>query len=74
MLSREPVKPDKMALLFSYSCPFCHQEAFLYSPMEPVSIRCGGCQNTFTAAPVDRFSVQFVHTMLLNGRAAVTPE
>ncbi len=74
MLYKEPVKPDKMALLFSYSCPVCHQEAFLYSPVEPVSIRCGGCQNTFSIAPVDKHTVQFIHTMLLNGRAASVPE
>ena len=28
----DPVKPDKMALLFAYTCPHCQNEVVLVSP------------------------------------------
>ena len=71
MLHKETVKPEKMALLFAYRCPFCHQEAMLAQPFEEMSIKCGVCRNTFTIEPVDRQLVEFIQTMLLNGRAAI---
>ncbi len=74
MLTHEPVKPSKMSLVFIYECPFCHNEIMLSSPMTPASVKCGSCRNVFPIVPVDRQTVQFIHTMLMNGRAAAVQD
>ena len=71
MTHSEPVRPEHMALLFAYSCPHCGTEAVLISPTSPATITCKGCRNEFSIIPVDAQTVQFVETMLDDGRAAV---
>ncbi|MBP3730483.1 MAG: hypothetical protein J6I40_03310 [Mailhella sp.] len=70
MLYKGVVKPGKMALVFMYECPFCHYEAMLASPLDPATVTCGACKNSFHIAPVDRQTVQYIQTVLMNGRAA----
>ena len=74
MLHKKAVKPERMALLFAYPCPFCHQEAMLVQPFESMTIKCGMCHNTFAIEPVDRQTVDYIQAMLLNGRAASMPD
>lgn len=69
----EPVKPDKMALLFAYTCPHCQNEVVLVSPLQAQTVTCGLCRKTFPIVPVDERTVQFVHTILAEGKAAVDP-
>lgn len=69
----EPVKPESMALLFVYLCPHCGNEVVLVSPVRPMTVTCGACHNQFSIVPVDERTVQYVYTMLGEGRAAVAP-
>jgi len=73
MTYTEPVKPENMALLFVYYCPHCHSEAVLVSPTRPMTITCGSCRNSFPIVPVDERAVQYVQTILGDGKAAVDP-
>lgn len=73
MTHPEPVRPESMALLFVYICPFCQNEVVLVSPVQPLTVACGGCRNRFPIVPVDEKAVQYVHTMLGDGRAAADP-
>ena len=43
----DPVKPDKMAMLFAYTCPHCMNEVVLVSPTQPQSVTCGACRASF---------------------------
>ena len=69
----DPVKPDKMALLFAYTCPHCMNEVVLVSPTQAQTVACNACRNTFPIVPVDDRVVQYVHTILADGKAAVDP-
>ena len=69
----EPVRPGNMALLFVYYCPHCQSEAVLVSPTQPMTITCGTCRNSFPIVPVDQRTVEYVHTMLADGKAAADP-
>ena len=66
----EPVRPEKMALLFAYFCPRCQSEIVLMSPTQPHTVTCGTCHTSFPIVPVDEHTIQFVHTMLAEGKAA----
>ena len=69
----DPVKPEKMAMLFAYTCPHCMNEVVLVSPTQPQSVTCGACRASFPIVPVDERVVQYVHTILGEGKAAVDP-
>ena len=69
----EPVRPDKMALLFAYTCPHCQNEVVLVSPTQAQTVTCGACRATFPIYPVDERVVQYVHIMLAVGKAALDP-
>ena len=69
----EPVKPESMALLFVYPCPHCRNEVVLVSPVQPMTVTCGACHNSFPIVPVDEQTVKYVYTMLDDGKAAVNP-
>lgn len=73
MTFTEPVKPESMALLFVYLCPNCQNELVLVAPTQPLTVTCGSCRNKFPIVPVDEKTVQYVHTILGDGRAAVDP-
>jgi len=74
MISHDPVKPSRMTLVFIYTCPFCQNEVMIPAPLEPSNVRCGSCRNVFPIVPVDGPTVQYIHTMLLNGRAAAVTD
>ncbi|MBR3880455.1 MAG: hypothetical protein IKJ34_02520 [Mailhella sp.] len=73
MTYHEPVKPESMALLFVYLCPYCQNELVLVSPTQPITVACGSCRNSFPIVPVDERTVQYVHTILGDGKAAADP-
>ena len=73
METYDPVKPDKMALLFAYTCPHCQNEVVLVSPTQAQSVTCGLCHTSFPICPIDDHVVQYVHTILGDGIAAVDP-
>ena len=73
MIKTEPVKPESMAMLFVYPCPHCGNEVVLVAPVQPMTVTCGSCRNRFPIVPVDERTVQYVYTMLGDGRAAVNP-
>ena len=73
MTYTEPVRPEHMALLFAYPCPFCGTESVLISPTAPATVTCKGCRNEFNIVSVDAQTVQYVETMLDEGRAAADP-
>ena len=69
----DPVKPEGMALLFVYLCPYCQNEVVLVSPTRPMKVTCGACHNDFPIVPVDERIAQYVMTILGDGKAAVDP-
>ena len=69
----EPVKPESMALLFVYICPHCHNEHVLVAPTQPYTVNCGLCRNSFPIVPVDERTIQYVHAILGDGKAAADP-
>ena len=38
-----------------------------------MTVTCGACRNSFPIVPVDERTVQYVHVMLGDGKAAVNP-
>ncbi len=70
MTAPDPVKPSGMRLVFLYNCPFCREDVLIPAPLAPGNLRCPSCRNVFPIVPVDEKTVQYIHTMLLDGRAA----
>ena len=65
-----PVQPSGMEMVFFYECPHCHNQVALLSPIQPALARCDMCRKTFPIVPVDPHTVQYIHLMLDNGKAA----
>lgn len=69
----DPVKPEGLAMLFVYVCPYCQNEVVFVAPTRPMNVTCGACRNAFPIVPVDERTVQYVMTILGDGKAAVDP-
>lgn len=74
MTYSEPVKPESMAMLFVYICPHCQNEVVLMSPVQPMTVTCRACRNSFPIVPVDERTIQYIAAILDNGKAAANPD
>ena len=69
----EPVTPTGMAMLFIYICPYCQNQVALMAPTSPVTVTCNDCHNNFPIVPVEERTMQYLQTMLADGKAAGNP-
>ncbi|WP_027369744.1 hypothetical protein [Desulfovermiculus halophilus] len=69
-----PVKPEGMEIVYYYSCPSCGRKVPLLAPLKPAMAACDQCSTQFPVVPADARSVEFVKTMLNQGRAGIDPD
>lgn len=71
MSTVKPVAPSGLELIFIYVCPHCGQKNALIAPLNPSSVKCENCQQTFPVLPVNARSIEYIKLMLGNGYSAV---
>ena len=69
-----PVKPDGMEIVFYYPCPSCGRKVPLVAPSQPAMAVCDSCNIQFPVVPADTRSVEFIKTMLNQGKAGIDPD
>jgi hypothetical protein len=66
-----PVKPDRLEVIYIYSCPYCERDVPQLAPFQPAMAQCDACGRSFPIVPVEESSVRFMKIMLAGGKAAV---
>ncbi len=69
-----PVKPEGLEIVYYYPCPACGRKIPLVAPLQPSMAACDQCATQFPVVPADGRSVEFIKTMLNQGKAGIDPD
>ena len=69
-----PVKPEGLEIVLYYPCPSCGRKIPLLAPLQAAMAACDQCSAQFPVVPADTRSVEFIKTMLNQGKAAIDPD
>ena len=69
-----PVPPMGITIEFHYQCSKCGTIYSIPEPREPINVRCMKCGNRFPIVPVDECTINFIHLITNEGKAAADPD
>jgi hypothetical protein len=76
MAAKKPVMavhPERLEIVLYYTCPYCNRKVPLMAPTQPSMAQCDACSRQFPVVPADEKSLNFIKTILDNGRAGIDP-